>query len=644
MAFIGLVALLPIFGIIAILIKRDSPGPVFFWGSRMGKGGRVFKMLKFRTMHERPESYQGPRVTAQGDDRITPLGHWLRDTKINELPQLWNVLIGEMSLVGPRPEDPEIAKTWPADASAEILSVRPGVTSPASILYHDEERMLSKANLMGDYFMNILPDKMRLDRLYVRYRSFFSDIDTIFWTLAILIPYWAQTGIPEGYIFGGPFSRFIHRYVTWFMRDVLVSLGAIATTILFWPAPLAFDWWMGVSVVAIAFLFSSTNSLFGSNKVVWHRAKAGDAVTLLFASFVGLALVLAINQLKILFKFLPYPEFSPAMLVMAGLMAQFGFIAVRYQGRLFSSVASRWVNWRQDSAVLGERVVIVGSGEAVQIANWLLRRPMFRTSFSMVGIVDDNNPTNYGLRVDGSWMLGGVTDLPKIIERYDVGIILSTLPQRTPETKYMLDLCDKANMRLLFLSDLMWLVDRQVTQPVGKLEHAELLDERLERQVMHDSLTELPTQTLFEDRLRRSVSYAKRYHTQRAVMFIELDGIAAVQDVFNRKDLLKEAARRLSECTRESDTLARFQKDNFALLLENIPEYEHADVVVDKIASVIAQPFYIRGQPVNLGIQVRVCLCNGKSCATAESPENIDVRKCYECAVIKKQKPRELEE
>ena len=112
-ALIGLILLSPFFVLISIFIKRDSPGPVFYWGPRIGRDGMVFKMLKFRTMYETPKSYSGPRVTAKDDDRITRFGKWLRDTKLNELPQLWNVLIGEMSLVGPRPEDPSISKTWP---------------------------------------------------------------------------------------------------------------------------------------------------------------------------------------------------------------------------------------------------------------------------------------------------------------------------------------------------------------------------------------------------------------------------------------------------------------------------------------------------------------------------------------------------
>ena len=99
LALVGLIILAPIFTYISILIKRDSPGPIFFWGTRMGKNGQPFKILKFRTMYERLQSYQGSPVTADKDKRITPLGHWLRDTKINELPQLWNVLIGKMSIV-----------------------------------------------------------------------------------------------------------------------------------------------------------------------------------------------------------------------------------------------------------------------------------------------------------------------------------------------------------------------------------------------------------------------------------------------------------------------------------------------------------------------------------------------------------------
>ncbi len=115
----SLLILSPIFLFITILIKRDSPGPVIFRGVRLGWGNKPFSILKFRTMREEAASYAGPSLTAEDDPRITSLGNpptgagWLRDTKLNELPQLWNVLVGEMSLVGPRLEEPSLAQTWP---------------------------------------------------------------------------------------------------------------------------------------------------------------------------------------------------------------------------------------------------------------------------------------------------------------------------------------------------------------------------------------------------------------------------------------------------------------------------------------------------------------------------------------------------
>ena len=102
----------PVFTLIAIAIKRDSPGPVFYHGRRMGRWGKPFLILKFRTMYEDPKSYRGPKVTGHNDTRITPLGKWLRNTKINEMPQFWNVLKGEMSLVGPRPERPHFVEQF----------------------------------------------------------------------------------------------------------------------------------------------------------------------------------------------------------------------------------------------------------------------------------------------------------------------------------------------------------------------------------------------------------------------------------------------------------------------------------------------------------------------------------------------------
>ncbi|RPH59165.1 MAG: diguanylate cyclase, partial [Chloroflexi bacterium] len=601
MAFIGLFFLWPFFVYIAYLIKRDSPGPAYFWGSRMGQNGKPFKMLKFRTMYERPESYQGTLVTGQNDDRITPLGHWLRDMKINELPQLWNVLIGEMSFVGPRPEDPEIAKTWPQESFKEILAVRPGITSPASILYHDEEKLLSQANVMGDYFKSILPDKMRLDRLYVRHRSFFSDLDTIFWTLAILVPRWAGARIPEGYFFAGPFSRFFHRYFTWVVIDLLTALFGVGVAGLLSRSSAPLNWGLqplAALAVVLAFLFSGVNYAMGSNRVVWTRAKAGDASMLLVSCAVVTIAILGLNRIPHLYDYLPYEQLPDPMIVMAGMLSLAGFIATRYRWRLLTNLARRWLSFRKDALLVGERVIMVGSGDGAQIASWLLRRRMFRTAFSIVGMVDNNNPTQYGMKVDGCWMLGAVNDLPSLIKRYDIGVILSTLPHNTPEVEYIFDLCHASNVRLLLVSDLMWMVDRQVTQPLGDVDGPLWLDERLEFKAMHDALTELPNRYLLQDRLRHSLIYAKRYKTFPAVMFIALDGIEKITETFGRRlgdHVLAEVAARLLTCKRESDTLARFGQSEFALLLENVTNERETTIIAKRISAAMAEPFDMNG-------------------------------------------------
>ena len=140
-SFVGLLIMLPIFGVIAVAIKRDSEGPVLFAGERIGRGGKAFKILKFRTMSDTLEAHDGPRITAQDDPRITRLGRFLRDSKLNELPQLINVLKGEMSLVGPRPEDPTFVDHY-SEEQREVLSVRPGITSLASVIFAETSALI----------------------------------------------------------------------------------------------------------------------------------------------------------------------------------------------------------------------------------------------------------------------------------------------------------------------------------------------------------------------------------------------------------------------------------------------------------------------------------------------------------------------
>jgi len=177
----GLLVLLPLFVLIAVLIKIDSVGPVFFRQERIGKNFKAFKIYKFRTMiHD--FAGNGLQITANGDKRITKIGSILRKTKVDELPQLVNVLKGDMSLVGPRPEVRKYVEFY-KDDYAIILRVRPGITDISSMTYRDEESILQGHEDPEQYYLLVLlPKKMRLAKEYIQHQSFFFDLRLIFQT------------------------------------------------------------------------------------------------------------------------------------------------------------------------------------------------------------------------------------------------------------------------------------------------------------------------------------------------------------------------------------------------------------------------------------------------------------------------------
>jgi lipopolysaccharide/colanic/teichoic acid biosynthesis glycosyltransferase len=182
----GLVVLTPVLLAIAVIMKATSPGPVFYSGERVGLRGKMFKMHKFRTMVVGADKLGGS-CTYEGDPRITRTGAWLRRFKLDELPQLFNVLLGDMSLVGPRPEIQEYVQMF-TDEERAILSVRPGITDWASIWDRDEDRALAGSpDPERAYLEMIRPGKIHLQLEYVRRRSFFTDLAILFETLRVLV-------------------------------------------------------------------------------------------------------------------------------------------------------------------------------------------------------------------------------------------------------------------------------------------------------------------------------------------------------------------------------------------------------------------------------------------------------------------------
>ncbi len=182
----GLLLAAPVMVVAAVSIKLTSPGPVLFRQQRMGRRFRPFQIYKFRSMVVDAPS-QGASVTAGEDPRITPVGRVLRKTKIDELPQLFNVLKGDMSMVGPRPEVPKYVEMFRPDYE-DILQVRPGLTDLASIAYRDEAAVLGKAeDAEGEYVGRVLPHKIRLAKDYLRRQSFGLDLKIILATVLAIV-------------------------------------------------------------------------------------------------------------------------------------------------------------------------------------------------------------------------------------------------------------------------------------------------------------------------------------------------------------------------------------------------------------------------------------------------------------------------
>lgn len=182
----ALAVLSPLFAALALLVRLTSAGPILYVQERVGKNGKVFKILKFRSMFVGSDR-DGLLITRAGDRRITPVGRILRASKLDEIPQLWNVLAGQMSLVGPRPEVAHYVACYSPD-EREVLAIRPGITDPASIEYREEESLLATQPDPDRYYREvILPRKIELNRAYLKQISFARDLNLLLGTVSVVL-------------------------------------------------------------------------------------------------------------------------------------------------------------------------------------------------------------------------------------------------------------------------------------------------------------------------------------------------------------------------------------------------------------------------------------------------------------------------
>lgn len=185
-ALAGLMVLSPLFAVVALLIKLEDGGPVFYTQERVGYRGQMFRMLKFRTMTPEADK-MGPAITYGSDPRITKVGRWLRKVKVDELPQLINVTTGAMSFVGPRPEVPQYVAMY-SPHQRTVLEMVPGITDPASLKYRNESELLAlSANPLDEYISTIMPDKIRINLEYASKATLWTDIGVVIKTVLVAI-------------------------------------------------------------------------------------------------------------------------------------------------------------------------------------------------------------------------------------------------------------------------------------------------------------------------------------------------------------------------------------------------------------------------------------------------------------------------
>jgi len=429
-ATLGLIITLPLLAIIALLIKLDSSGPVIFRQIRVGQGFRPFAIRKFRTMVAN-DSAGGPLLTVGRDCRITRVGHVLRGLKLDELPQLWNVLVGDMSLVGPRPEVPRYVEHARAEF-AEVLTVRPGITDLASLKYIDEAAILAvSSNPEEEYQYKVLPEKLRLAKLYVRHMSLRLDFAIILQTLLRIakLPLVVLT-LPElkaavEVSVASPWAG-LSSFITRWRRPMIVvadvGLIVLANYLAFF---LRYDGNIPQSelnvfeqtVLGLVAVRGIAFALYGLNEGLWRYTSLWDLQNILKGVLVST--VAFVGWVYWVMGIYGYPR---SIFAIDAILAV-GFLA----GMRLSSRVLR------DKVVFQKRrrVLVIGAGDS---GERVVREMKTRSIFNChpIGLVDDNSLL-LNQRIHGVRVLGAMQDIPKLMEALRPEVVVVAVPSPTPE-------------------------------------------------------------------------------------------------------------------------------------------------------------------------------------------------------------------
>jgi len=423
LSIFGILIVLPLFPIVALIIKLDSRGPIFYLCDRVGKDGKLFRMFKFRTMYTTPINV-GPNICPEGDPRITSAGRVLRRTKINEFPQLINILKGEMSFVGPRPEALDLAALYPPQARA-IFNVKPGLVGPNQIIGRNEEEWYPVGVEPQKYYIEvILPKKLPIDLEYIKNPSAYIDFKYI--------------------ILGG--KETICKLISWNLilrNKSQIYLLAADIFLINISALIAYSSFLNSEILSLTKCFLLLLSVvtirtlcflrFGLYSTLIRYLSFHDVISILKGSTFGSLIIIFIS---FMFDFskpsnITFLSEWILLIVMMSLMRTF----LRFY----------W-DWNlRSKGKKSKRVLIFGAGDAGALAHRSLATEK-TTTFEVIGFLDDDpkkiHKSLYGLKV-----LGGRYNLDAIVKLYQIDMVFLAMPRALfPEIVKIVSLCKKAGI------------------------------------------------------------------------------------------------------------------------------------------------------------------------------------------------------
>jgi lipopolysaccharide/colanic/teichoic acid biosynthesis glycosyltransferase len=420
----GVIILAPVLGLVAALIKWDSPGPVFFRQKRVGRDGKLFEIFKFRTMVD-GAYLMGSRLTVKRDPRITRLGHILRWSKIDELPQLFNVLRGEMSLIGPRPEDPHFVEFY-SPVQRRVLSVRPGIVGPSQILGRDEVEDYPEGlkDTERYYVEHILPGKLDRDLEYVDRATFWGDM------LLLVRGIWMTAR--------GAFRlRYLWRRrqrIALMSLDVALAVASYALACLIrldWNWPAGGHAWQAMTLIAL--VRPPLLVYFGAYQGIPRYFGLWDLLALFKAVSAGSLAVAALTY------FIGLQSHPRSVFVIDWVLLLFLLSGSRFLLRGWS----RWHPRRVSRA--RHKAIIVGAGSAAeQISRALIEDPA--AEYEPVGFVDESHE-RWGSRIHGVKVLGGIPELRLALSANGVRVVFVCMSDlRTATAREAAEICAGAGV------------------------------------------------------------------------------------------------------------------------------------------------------------------------------------------------------